>query len=793
MNGALVERVMFAWEPLLSEPGLWAAGGLAFLVLVLGWRSTAGISTRRRWALLGLRVSAVALLAFVIAGPARVTTEDRVVREPLAVLIDSSRSMRVQDVDGGSRAAAVGSWLQQAGPAFDALRARYDLRFFLVDEDLEPWSGGGLPAGDGASDAFDPDGDGRPDLAASAGGGPLSGEPVPADGAGTDMGGALFALRDALDGRRPAGALLVSDGADRAALGRAAADPELRDARIQELLGELGYPVSTFAVGDPGGPGDLAVRTIEAPPFGFVRRPLTVSVDIERRALPGGAVPVTLWRDDEAVGSVELQVGTGETLTATFEVKPDRVGYHTYRAVVPTPVGDTVPTNNTMERTVKVVRDRTRVLQVTSRPSWDVKFLRRLLKTDPNIDLVSFFILRTSSWRGPLTNGSERLSLIAFPYEDLFTTDLQGFDLVVFQNFSFSSFSSLDGDRYMDALSEFVKQGGAFLMVGGDSSLGEVGYGETALAEVLPTDVPTRSSTATTFAPVLTETGRRHPITRLDRDSAENDARWQGLPRLQGWNPLGDLQEGAVPLFRAGPADSDPLIAAARTVGKGRTLVVATDTTWRWGLGGTAGPGAGEDHSEFWRNAVRWLVKDVEQKQVQVLTDRENYRLGEPIRVQVQVLGEDYAPRPGTEVVGTLNRPGGGEATVFHGVTDADGQMSASVAGDVEGTHVISVDVAAIAAPFGTAEVRVSVSDREGELEDPAVRPELMAAVAAATGGVVLEGPAPDPREMTRRDEDVEGALDRTIEPLWARPWMLGLLMLPLGIEWVLRRRMGLR
>lgn len=788
MNSELLQRVVFAWEPLLSESALWVAAVVAVLVLGLGWRGTAGIATRKRLGLLGLRALALSIFAVILAGPARVTTEDRVVREPLAVLIDSSRSMRVKDVDEQSRAAAVGEWMKRQGDAFDTLRNEYDLRFFLFDDRLEAW-GSGAPAGDGASDE---DGDGRPDFAASAGGGPGSGDPSPATGSGTDIGGALFGLREALGGRRPAGALVVSDGADRAALGRAAVDPELRDARIAELLGGLGFPVSTFAIGDETGPADLAIRSVEAPPFGFVRRPLTISVDVERRAMSPGVVPVTLFRDDEVVGSVEVSSVPGETVTAEFLVKPDRVGYHTYKAVVPTPAGDTVPSNNTMERTIKVVRDRTRVLQVTSRPAWDVKFLRRLLKTDPNIDLVSFFILRTNTWRGPLTNGSERLSLIAFPYDDLFTTDLQGFDLVVFQNFSLSSFSDRDATKYLQSIADYVRAGGAFLMVGGDSSLGEVAYGETALTDILPTSVPTRPATATTFGPVLTPTGERHPITRLARDAAENVVRWQALPKLQGWNPLGPLQEGAVGLVRAGPKETDPLVVAARTVGKGRSFVVATDTTWRWALGGTGGPGAGEDHAEFWRNAVRWLVKDVEQKQVQVLTDRENYRLGEPIRVQVQVLGEDYAPRAGAKVVGTLNRPGG-KPTVFQGETDKSGQMAASVSGDVEGTHVISVDVAAIDDPFGTAEVRVSVSDREGELEEPAVRPALLAAVAAATEGDVLDGPNPDPRTMARRDEDVEGALDRTVKPLWASPWLLGLLMLPLGIEWVLRRRMGLR
>ena len=280
MSGELLTRVVFAWEPLLSERGLFLALGVAILVLALSWRGSSGIATRKRAALLALRALALLGMALVVAGPARVTTEDRPVREPVVVLIDASRSMRVEDVGGESRATAVGRWLREVGPSLDELRERYDLRFFLFDDALRPWSGGG---GDEDGASLDEDGDGRADSAAAGGGGPGTGDPSPSDGAGTDIGGALFGVREQLDGRRPAGLLLVSDGADRSALGRAAEDDERADARIGDLLGELGYPVSTFIVGDEAGAGDLAVRAVAAPPFGFVRRPLTISADQAQR------------------------------------------------------------------------------------------------------------------------------------------------------------------------------------------------------------------------------------------------------------------------------------------------------------------------------------------------------------------------------------------------------------------------------------------------------------------------------------------------------------------------------
>ena len=44
---------------------------------------------------------------------------------------------------------------------------------------------------------------------------------------------------------------------------------------------------------------------------------------------------------------------------------------------------------------MRVIRDKIRVLQVAGAPSWDVRALRQMLKSNPNVDLISFFILRT--------------------------------------------------------------------------------------------------------------------------------------------------------------------------------------------------------------------------------------------------------------------------------------------------------------------------------------------------------------------------------------------------------------
>lgn len=781
MNDELVTRVELVWSPLLPGWALWLLAAVALALLTLAWRSSTGVRAGRRRLLIGLRAAALALLGVVLLGPQRVTTEGRPVRDPLVVLLDASRSMQVEDSGGRSRVEEVDAWLQEQEPAFEELRRDYDVRFFTVTDELRPFAVDAPTDGDGSSRAPPPP---RRHLAASGGGGRVE---LAADGTSTDLGQALFGLTEALGGARPAAVLLASDGVDRAALGRALASggPEA----VRRLVGGLPYPVSTWAVGDPKGPADLAVSAVHAPPFGFARRPLTVEADITSDALPEGGSRVLLHADGELVAFEDIDLDEGEARTVSFEVKPDRIGFHTYRISVEPPEGDTIPSNNQLEFTVKVVRDRTRILQVTSRPSWDVKFLRRLLKTDPNIDLVSFFILRTERSRG--LSRREELSLIAFPYEELFTQDLQGFDLVIFQNFWFGSFAPFADHYFMQNIAEYVEQGGALLMVGGDFSFGEAGYGSSALAPILPTAVPRDTSRTDRFEVALTPPGQRHPVTRLDRDPIRSAERWRSLPQLQGANPLGPALPGGVVLATAGDGGS-PLVAV-RSVGRGRTMAFASDTSWRWSMAGTGADSSSQDHAAFWRGAVRWLVQDAEERQVQVITDRENYRLGESIQAQVRVFGDDYSPLVGAEAhVLAWKADREGEPLELTGITDTAGQLGFALPADQEGTMVIQVDVPAIGDHWGTSEARVSVSDRGGELEQPRVRRDLLGAIAEATGGEAWTE-APDPDDLPRKGADALLAVDRRSEPVWANPWLLAALILPLGLEWIWRRRMGLR
>ena len=369
---------------------------------------------------------------------------------------------------------------------------------------------------------------------------------------GTDLEGALDALRERVAGEHLAAVVVITDGLDRGLLRRRYHE-EGKDAAAPELPG----PLTVYQVGSPAQLRDLAVRKVDTGGFAFLRSPFTITAHIEGVGFEGKRITASLTRDGSPVTDKRVTLDKDGSADVSFDVKPDRVGRFSYAVHVPVYEGDAVPANNSMPIVVSVVRDKIRVLQVAGHPSWDVKFLRRFLKGDPSVDLVSFFILRTlKDMDGTYDN--DELSLIEFPQERLFSTDLDDFDLVVFQNFDHAPYFRYNSTQLLENLRRYVVEGGhGLVMIGGDKSFDLGEYGGTPLESILPVKLGVKGKMVdeTPFRPVLTDEGARHPITRLVADPTENATWWGRLHAMDGTNlTLGAQPDAAVLL--AHPPDA---------------------------------------------------------------------------------------------------------------------------------------------------------------------------------------------------------------------------------------------
>jgi len=396
---------------------------------------------------------------------------------------------------------------------------------------------------------------------------------------------------------RLAGAILITDG-------------QVHD--LPENLGEAGDfgPIHALVAGDPGR-GDRRVEIVEGPSFGIVGENAEFIIRAEDPA--GGSIPVDVSVNGGDVRTVFLPAGQDTPLSLEIERRGENV------IVLETPAGreELTLANNRTAAKLSGVRDRLRVLLITGRPNAAGRVWRDLLKSDPQVDLVHFTILRPPLKQSDPTP-IEELALITFPTEELFEEKLGEFNLIIFDQYERRGVVT---QSYLANMARYVEDGGALVIVAGEPFSGPASLARTPLAAVLPA-VPTGEIITERFVPTLTGEGERHTVT-----SSLAGREWGGWMRAIGARAeVGDV-------LMTGPSGS-PLLVLDR-VGDGRVGLMLSDQIWLWARGHEGGG----PFSELIRRMVHWMMKEpeLEERQLSLIAS------GETAQVRLRTLS-DGAP-----------------------------------------------------------------------------------------------------------------------------------------------------
>jgi uncharacterized membrane protein len=573
--------------------------------------------------------------------------------------------------------------------------------------------------------------------------------------------------------------VLVSDGADLA--------PNWSP---RQLTG-LGVRVHAVGFDTRSAVADDGILAAKADAVAFLRQNAQVEVTV-RSTRPGREpLVVSLRQDGQVVSEATAQLDEDGQGKVVLPFIPARIGRAVYSVSLPVVEPDAVPENNERAVLVRVTRDKLRVLLLCGAPTWDTRFLRAFLKADPATDLITFFILRTSS---DLTMASpEELSLIPFPTDELFREHLESFDVVIFQDFNYGPYQVAS---YLPRIREYVLAGGAFAMIGGSRAFGAGGYERTPIADILPVElVPGASSLLEDeFQPEIAEEMSRHPLVELVPDPVQNLKTWSELAPLAGSNRLLGTREGGQALLEhpseQGEQGRPMPVLAVGTAGQGRTLALAADSTWRWSITTAGRTGDASGYERFWDRALRWLARDPLLDPAHIETDRERYGPGARLQARMRLRDGRYRPLADRELE-TL-------------VLDMSGavQRKQALHSDGEGAAAAELQV-----PEAPGAYRLAVRDPQSdelvaeqgfaveaggdELADPRPRPDVMREIAAATDGSFhRDGDAP---KLSDFDRTRTRALGTVVTAPFATPWFFAVLVALFGLEWMLRRAWGLR
>lgn len=223
---------------------------------------------------------------------------------------------------------------------------------------------------------------------------------------------------------------------------------------------------------------DIWVEKVQPVMTAFLKNRLLIPVVVGQKNLEGERVRVRLRRGRELVAEQELSLEEDENFIE-LSYFPEKMGEEILTLELQSESEEISEINNFASIRVRTVRDKIRILHVNGKPSLDLKAWRLFLTNQPDVDLVSFYILRSLNDDPQARN--DELSLIPFPYDELFTTELEKFDIVILQNFNFQLYFQ---PFYLVNLARFIKGGGALLIFGGDQSFQK--YRGSPVAPLLP-------------------------------------------------------------------------------------------------------------------------------------------------------------------------------------------------------------------------------------------------------------------------------------------------------------------
>lgn len=714
------------------------------------------LDRRKRWILVALRLAVVLIFLFALMRPTLVYTKAKKQSSTLVMVLDSSRSMSVPDAFGGkTRWEALKRTMADAAPLLADLRKDMELAVYAFDAEAHK-------------------------LDFSKQGISLPRKP---EGRQTALGAVLEDVLRREGGKRLAGVIVLSDGAQRAYAPRDV-PPQMPARR----LADLGFPLYALPLGQPTGLGqarDVALRDLTVNPSVFVKNELTAQglakIDGYAREQIAAELLFELQPGKmEAVASELISAGPqGQVQPITLSYVPQMPGEFKVTLRLAPQQGELVTTNNELSTFVTVLKGGVNVLYLEGELRVEQKFIRRALDASPDIK-VDYLRLVERDPRG-------RPSLI-----DRFRPGK--YDVYMLGDLD----SSLLGPDELVALTNVIQQGAGLIMLGGFHSFGAGGYSQTPLSEILPVELdplerqrlgePLRKDLhiagPITMVPAR-PLGIHHFVMALG--AADNEAAWNGLPPLDGANRFSALKPTARILAQS--SAGDPLLVAHEA--GGRVMALATDTTWHWWMRGRQA-----EHKRCWRQVILWLArKEQTEGNVWVKLEQRRFAPGSRVEFTAGARGTDGQPVTNAEFKVEVRVPSTPSVPV--GISRQGAEMSGAFAQtEAAGDYTIVVTASDKGKPLGTASVRFMVYDQDLELDNAAADPSLLESLAKVTEQAGGRSLAPEElpqllREIKERPQESEVESQEKFTPWDTWPCMLAFIGL-MSTEWYLRKRWGL-
>ena len=730
------------------------------------------ISPKRGRLLLGLRLTELGLLLWILLQPVWSRYVEREIEREVIVMIDDSASMDlVDDGQNKSRLELAREQLEASG-LLDELDGKVGVREVraarraLLDEseEVEGWD------------------------------------------QATDLAGGLEAVLDQVPPDQLAGVVLLSDG-------RHNRPGSVED--VSRRFGILDAPIAIIPSGSDVPPKDAAIISVSSPDSVYLGDRIRVGALLKFDGYRGKKAKLQLFAGDKELDTKEISIPQDNYREEVkFRHAPDEGGVGEYRVLLTGLEDETFENNNEWEFQTVVSDARTNVLLIDRHPRWEFRYLRNLFYgRDQSIHLQSVLLEpdRISGHTPPKVVASA-----SRPFGESNATHLpetegewRKFDVIIVGDIGPDALSSEQWSILQSCVSE---RAALLVLVAGPEYMPHSFESEMA-RELIPVKYEASRRTFyggdEEFRFALTNTGRNHPITAQVEGQMSNERLWKGFPAIRWRHPVEGLQPGAEVLLYAEDPDAkkrkvdsaasldaalsevarrrereaENALLVTRQTGAGKVAMLLADRTWR------LREGVGDIyHHRFWGQLVRWGAGPnlrAGNEKVRLGTDQLTYTGDDRVQIMTRLRDDDLNPIVDKNLIAKVSHESGEVIQVPLKYREYSNGIHESLAGPFRksGTYEVKVRDEVITS-FRVVGARSAIELSETTLNQP-----LLDSIAMMSGGRVFKGDGPLGDLFLKGDETRMELRETSLWDIWP---VLLLLAVVLTAEWVIRRRGGL-
>jgi len=608
---------------------------------------------------------------------------------------------------------------------------------------------------------------------------PLSADRADA-GQHTDLTAPLTQVEQDSGSRTTAAVVLFTDGAH-----NVDADPVKRAASLTQT------PVYIVPLGNTKPVRDVMLHHAQAPRSVFQNNLVVIEAMLDAQDCAGERLEVELLENDEVVDRQTIVVSSDAFFTPlSFKRKAERAGMNEYHLRTTPVAEERTKENNQASLRVEVTEGKIRVFLADQLPRWEFRYLRNLFKRDERIEFESLLL-------DPVAAGGRPGETVGIP------NSLDGWSryrVVILGDIA----AGILTPAHQEQLKEYVSaRGGTLVLIAGDTAMPSA-YLDGPLGAAMPVE-PAKNILADreSFHVVVTAEGRTTDVTQVADDTATSDQLWAEhveVHRLSEYSlprQTAHIWLAAIPGSAASPAGTEiSAFLCWQQYGQGRVVYLAAPVTYRlrYRFGDLY-------HNRFWGQLMRWCVSreiGSGSTTVRLVTDKTHYQSGEdvPVTVRLSHPNGQAVGKQQLNVVAVFD--GSPQATVAATEeTDAPGVYHATLKALPTGSITIRAESPIITELLAeehfteTVETQVVIEPPVSmELRSTRCNLPLLTQMAATTGGAVIP-PTALPAAIAMLDLSPQVTEEVSQQALWPRWTYLALFIGSLGIEWILRKVLG--